>query len=363
MRNGYRADLARTRVYSGCHWSAIPGREYTRNDTVKINLAAVFDYALREMMTDPGGAPNVADLWRRFEHHLQQAVDITAQCLDFHMAHAHQVFPELVLDLLCHGPIEKGEDASHGGVEFYNLCVDGAGLATVADSFAALEQRLDQEKRLTWQQLMEHLESNWAGPGGEHARVMMQNTPRYGQGGTRADDHARRVAQSFTEVITAKSTPAGFRMIPGLFSWANTLGMGETLGATPNGRHAGAPISHGANPHPGFRADGAATAMAVAIASVQPGYGNTAPMQLEFDPMVTRDEAAVNNICNLIRTHFELGGTQINLNIMDAQRVLDAHADPSKYPDLVVRVTGFSAYFASLSPEFRQLVVDRIVCS
>jgi formate C-acetyltransferase len=103
--------------------------------------------------------------------------------------------------------------------------------------------------------------------------------------------------------------------------------------------------------------------MAVAIASVQPGYGNTAPMQLEFDPMVTRDEAAVNNICNLIRTHFELGGTQINLNIMDAQRVLDAHADPSKYPDLVVRVTGFSAYFASLSPEFRQLVVDRIVCS
>jgi pyruvate-formate lyase len=46
---------------------------------------------------------------------------------------------------------------------------------------------------------------------------------------------------------------------------------------------------------------------------------------------------------------------------MDAEKVLEAHADPAKYPDLVVRVTGFSAYFASLSPEFRQLVVDRII--
>jgi formate C-acetyltransferase len=66
-------------------------------------------------------------------------------------------------------------------------------------------------------------------------------------------------------------------------------------------------------------------------------------------------------ISGLIRTHFQLGGTQINLNIMDAEKVLAAHRDPSLYPDLVVRVTGFSAYFASLSPAFRQLVVDRLI--
>ena len=56
-----------------------------------------------------------------------------------------------------------------------------------------------------------------------------------------------------------------------------------------------------------------------------------------------------------------MGGTLINVNIMDRQKVLEAHKDPSKYPDLVVRVTGFTAYFAMLSPEFRQLVVDRIL--
>ncbi len=82
---------------------------------------------------------------------------------------------------------------------------------------------------------------------------------------------------------------------------------------------------------------------------------------MELDPLITTEEEGVALVANLIRTHFRLGGTQINLNIMDAQKVLEAHKDPAKYPDLVVRVTGFSAYFASLSPEFRQLVVNRIL--
>jgi pyruvate-formate lyase len=364
VRRGYPPELARQRAYSGCHWSAIPGREYTLNDCVKINLARVFEVALAEMLSEAGDPPaSTARLWQLFEAHLQAAVQATAACLDFHMQHMHRVYPELVLDLLCHGPIEKGEDASHGGVEFTNLCLDGAALATVADSFAALEQRLEGEARLTWQELRQHLEDNWAGPQGERARLMMRGIRRYGSGGAPADAWAVRVAQTFTRLVVARPTPAGYKMIPGLFSWANTIPMGKDVGATPNGRRAGEPISHGSNPDPGFRRDGAPTAMAVAVASVQPGYGNTAPMQLELDPLISQEQGGVKLVSDLIRSHIRLGGTQINLNIMDAAQVLEAHRDPSRFPDLVVRVTGFSAYFASLSPAFRQLVVDRIIAS
>jgi formate C-acetyltransferase len=150
-------------------------------------------------------------------------------------------------------------------------------------------------------------------------------------------------------------------MIPGLFSWAANLLLGKDVGATPNGRHAHAPISHGPNPDPGFRRDAAPTALALAVASVQPGYGNTAPMQIELDPGSSRSAEDVDNVAALIRTHFELGGTQININILDKKKLLEANEDPSRHPDLVVRVTGFSAYFASLSPEMRQMVVDRIL--
>jgi len=360
-RNGYDIALGYERAYSGCHWSAIPGREYTVNDCVKINFAAVFEVAWKEMFADPATPPSVANLWVRFTNHMRRGIRTIAASLDFHLEHMHRVFPELVIDLLCYGPIERGLDASHGGVEFYNLCLDGAALATVADSFAALEQRIEREGRLTWDDIARYIATDWAGSDGERARLMLRNIPRYGNGGSRADEWAVRLNQTFTDLVKEAPTPDGFNLIPGLFSWANTIPMGKSVGATPNGRHAGAPISHGANPDPGYRKDGAPTAMAVAIASVQPGFGNTAPLQMELDPMLSKDAGSIENIAQLIKTHFDLGGTQINLNIMDAEKVLEAHKDPSKYPDLVVRVTGFSAYFASLSPAFRQLVVDRII--
>jgi formate C-acetyltransferase len=360
-RNGYPIALGRERAYSGCHWCAIPGREYTVNDCVKINLAAVFDAALRDMMSDLSAPPSPERLWQLFEHHLRRSIEVIAESLDFHMDHMWQVFPELHLDLLCHGPIERGRDASHGGVEFYNLCVDAAGLATVADSFAAVEQRVFCEKRLTWEGLISQLDSNRAGTDGERFRQMMKSIPHYGSGGSRADEFACRIAKTFTQLVKEKPTPHGYNMIPGLFSWAAHLLMGRDVGPTPNGRRAGDPISHGPNPEPGFRKDGAPTALALAVAAVQPGYGNTAPMQMELDPGMSKDEEDREKVATLIRTHMDLGGTQINLNIVDKEQILAAHKDPSKFPDLIVRVTGFSAYFASLSPEMRQVVVDRII--
>ncbi len=360
-KNGYPESLARQRIAVGCHWMAIPGREYSANDCVKINVGKVLEAAFWEMIDDPEATPSVAELWARFEKHLRLSVRCTAEGLDFHLAHMKDVAPELVLNLLCRGTIEQGRDVSDGGVEFYNMCIDGSALATVADSFGALEQRIEREGVLTWEEIARHMRENWAGPDGERVRQMMKHSGRYGHGGTLGDEWAVRVSRRFTELVKESPTPEGRNLIPGWFSWSNTIPMGKELSATPNGRRAGDPISHGANPDPGFRNDGAPTAMARAIAAVQPGYGNTCPMQLELDPGTARDAAAEDALAGLIKSHFALGGTLFNVNIVDADTIRAAHKSPEAYPDLVVRVTGFTAYFASLSPAFRQLVVDRLI--
>ena len=360
--NGFPMELARERVYAGCHWLAIPGREYALMDIVKVNLAAIFEVALKDMLADATVEPTMAELWNRYKKHLRSAMDTVAKGYDFQYEHNHEVFPELVLDLLCQGPIEKGLDASNGGVEFYPFGVDGAALATAADSFAAVDHRVEKQHRLTWKELQAHLESNWAGPEGERARLMMKNSPRFGYGNSLGDEWAVRISRAFTETVKAKRTPRGFMMVPGLFSWVLNLSMGKNIGATPNGRHAGDPISHGANPDPGFRKDGAPTALAVAVAAVQPGYGNTSPLQIDLDPSFSQGVDGIEKVEALIRGHCDLGGTQVNINVLSKEKILEAHKDPSKFPDLIVRVTGFSAYFASLSPEMRQFVVDRILC-
>lgn len=360
--NGFPMELARERVYAGCHWLAIPGREYSLMDIVKLNFAAIFEVAFRDMMSNRAVEPSVAELWRHFRKHLRLAMDTVAKGYDFQYEHMHEVFPELILDLLCPTTIERGLDASNGGVEFYPFGVDGAALATAADSFAAVEERVEKQHRLTWQQLLAHLDANWSSPEGERARLMMKNSSRFGSGGSLADEWAVKIARAFSETVKEKTTPKGFRMIPGLFSWVLNLSMGRNIGATPNGRRAGDAISHGANPDPGFRKDGAPTALAVAVAAVQPGYGNTSPVQIDLDPGLSHTNEDVEKVSALIRGHFELGGTQVNINVMNKEQILEAHKDPRKFPDLIVRVTGFSAYFASLSPQMRQFVVNRILC-
>ena len=311
MRNGYSAELARQRIAVGCNWMALPGIEYSMNDTVKINVAKVFEVAFQEMMA-ADVSPGLDELWSRFENHLRKAVLCTAKGIDFQLDYQHLNEPELVLNLFCHGPIERGLNVTNGGVDLYNMCIDGAGLATVADSFSAIEQRVVDEKRISWQELAEQLRENFQGPGGEQIRLMMNTAGHYGEGGSLGDQWALKVSLLLTRLVKEGPTPGGRNMIPGWFSWANTVGFGKQIGATPDGRLAGEPISHGANPRAGFREDGAATAMVKAIAAIQPGYGNTAPIQLELDPGVGKTEDAIKNVCSLIKTHVDLGGTLFN---------------------------------------------------
>ncbi len=363
MKNGFDAQLARQRIAVGCNWMSLPGLEYTMNDLVKVNMAKVFEVAYQEMMSDKSENPSTFKLWGIYILHLKKAVHAAAEGIRHQLKYQKYNEPELILNLLSHGPLERGLDVSDGGAEYYNLAIDGAGLAIVADSFAALEQRIETEQKTSWEEVNYHLEGNFEGMEGERIRLLLKNSQHYGQGNSLGDEWAKKLAEAFTEMVRSESNPElKHTFIPGFFSWANTIGFGQHVGATPNGRKRKTPISHGANPCPGFSKDGASLALANAVALIQPGFGNTAPMQWELDPtLATHNHAKL--IGSIIKTHFEMGGTLINVNIMDKDQILDAHKDPAKYPELVVRVTGFTAYFSMLTPEFRQLVVDRILQS
>jgi len=362
MRNGFDASLARKRIAVGCNWMSLPGLEYTMNDLVKVNMAKVFEVALQDMRNKyPKEEYSVKLLFEIYRKHLDIAVHTAAEGIRFHLKNQKYNEHELLLNLLSHGPLEKGLDVSDGGAEYYNLAIDGAGLAIVADSFAAVEQRVEKEGKISWAKLFEVLDNNFEGIEGLRIKTLLKNGPRFGQGGTRADELARELAAEFTETVRMESNESiKYVFIPGFFSWANTLQFGQAVGATPDGRAKGSPISHGANPFPGFSDDATSLLQARAIASVQPGYGNTAPMQWEVDISFIDKDKQTTFLETIILTHFDMGGTLINVNVVDKNKIYEAHKNPMLYPELVVRVTGFTAYFSMLTPEFRQLVIDRL---
>ena len=362
-RNGVPIQIARMRAKVGCNWTALPGIEYCLQDVTRICLIKPFQIAFNEVMeaAKTGSEPTLDALWERYTHHLSIVVDTLKEGKDWHMKYHSRNTTEIVLNLFMQGPIERGLDVAEGGVDIYNLTCDAYGLATTADSFAAIEQRVVNEQRLTWQELAGHLESNYEDA--ESVRLMLRNIPRYGSGGSLGDKWAKQIADMFSDLVRSTPTPDGYRILPGLFSHGDINTYGKVLDATPNGRRDGDPTSHSANPDPGFMPDGggAPTAKSNAVAYVQPRWGNTTPLQMDLDSTLAEELGGIETVEALIKTHNELGGTMININVISKDQILEAHADPSKYPDLVVRVTGYSAYFKSLSPEYRQQIVDRLL--
>jgi pyruvate-formate lyase len=360
-KNGIPIQIARMRAKVGCNWTALPGIEYCLQDVTRLCLVSPFLHAFNDVISDPNMPKTMESLWDRYAYHLTICVDTIKEGFDWHLEHQADNSPEIVLNLFSHGTIERGLDASAGGVDIYNLTCDGVGLATVADSFTAIEQRVVNEQRLTWEELAQHLANNYEGA--ENVRLMLKNITRFGTGGSRADWWAKRVSDLYTNLVKGKRTPKGFNVIPGLFSHGIVYHLGRPLSATPNGRKAGEPISHSSNPDPGFMPGGvgAPTAKSNAVADVQPGWGNSAPLQLDFDKHLAQESGGLEAVESMIKTHNAQGGTLININILSKEQILEAHADPEKYPDLVVRVTGYSAFFKTLSPEYRQQVVDRFI--
>jgi formate C-acetyltransferase len=358
-KNGYPTQLARKRAKVGCNWTSIPGEEYPLQDVTRCNLGFALHYALEDIRDNP----SLEALFDRFCFHTKVIVDSIKQGYDKHYEIMGRNRPELVYNLFMNGPIERGLNCSEGGVNILNFNIDGVALATVADSFAAIEQRITKEKRITWDELYDALDNNYGG--NENIRLMMKNIKRLGSPDSLAKDWAVKIRDCFVQCCKSEGTPKyHLPIIPGMFSHGSILELGSKLPATPNGRRSGEAISHSNEPDPGF-AQGlhtfSPTLKANAVAHLQPGYGNSAPLHLDLDLDLLKHEGGVDALVALIHSHNQMGGTLINLNCLTKKKLLEAHENPEKYPDLIVRVTGYSAFFASLSKEYRQQIIDRFL--
>lgn len=329
-------------------------------DVTRCNLGFALYYAMQDVRQ---GERSLGYLFERFCHHAKVIVDSIKAGYDKHYEVVGRNTPELVYNLFMHGPIERGLNCSEGGVDILNFNIDGVALATVADSFAAIEQRIVKEKRITWDELFEVLDNNYEGA--ENVRLMMKNIKRYGSPDSLAETWAVKIRDYYVWCCKHEGTPKhNLPIIPGLFSHGNVGELGAKLPATPNGRKAGEPIAHSNEPDPGF-ASGidtfSPTLKANAVALLQPGYGNSAPLHLDIDVDMLNRAGGIDALAALIHTHNQMGGTLINLNCLTKEKLLEAHENPQKHPDLIVRVTGYSAFFASLSKDYRQQIIDRFL--
>ncbi|MBI2906711.1 MAG: hypothetical protein HYX92_03525 [Chloroflexi bacterium] len=255
-----------------------------------------------------------------------------------------------------------GNGKSHlvGGSDFYPLWhMKDRALVDVGDSLSAVRKLVYDDKKLSMDELLLALDSDFSGKRGEEIRQMCLAAPKYGNDDDEADYMLRDVAKFSAGVIQSEKNCFGYpySINRNGVSWHYAAGKG--IGALPNGRHARTPLTDGSlSPMNGQDRSGPT---AVLNSAIKADFKESlvAIMNQKFPVTVAQDPETMQKIAALTSAFILNGGLHIQFNFVDRNVLLDAKKHPERYRDLVVRVAGYSAYFVNLTPEVQDEIISR----
>jgi formate C-acetyltransferase len=214
------------------------------------------------------------------------------------------------------------------------------------------------ERKLTLSELVRAIDSNFAGR--EPLRHLLRNKiPKYGEDSGRAEHFARLVAELYSSLVRRRRNPRHGAYVPGFWTMTTHVGFGARLGALPSGRPKGAPLSDGISPVNGCDRRGP-TASWMAAARVSGRHvANGFALNEKLDPCFVAGSAGTRLMNGLTRGYFVAGGLQVQYNILDPEVLIDAKLHPERHRDLVVRISGYSAYFNDLTEAMKDDIIAR----
>jgi len=265
--------------------------------------------------------------------------------------------PVPFLSLLIEDCIARGRDYTAGGARYNTSYIQGVGLGTVTDSLSSLRCNVFERRLLSLPRLLEILAADFQGAEALRRRIL-EETPRYGNDDEAADRILERVFEIYYAAVDGRpNTRGGFHRINLLPTTVHVY-FGSVTGATPDGRKAGTPLSEGISPVQGADRRGPTAVLRSAARIDHLRTGGTLLNQ-KFLPQILADEAGIQGVAGLVRAYFRMDGHHIQFNVVDAETLRRAQADPDSHRDLIVRVAGYSDYFVDLTPELQEEIIRR----
>ena len=256
--------------------------------------------------------------------------------------------------------MELGQDLTKAHPDYSMYGMSDRAIIDVADSFVAIKELVFEKKLFTMEELMNALDSNFAGERGEEIRQLCLRQPKYGNDNPEADAMVKRVSDQSAQIIRSyDNAPFRNMMISreGL-AWHYFGGLGA--GALPNGRKALEPLNDGSlSPMRGADKNGPTAVLRSACSSGYPQVCYSAVLNQKFSAALLKNEENIKKLADYTNAFMKSGGTHIQYNIMDTEQLKDAKRHPEEYSDLIVRIGGFSAYFVQLSSGIQDDVIYR----
>ncbi len=368
LRQGKSLADAREGGTSGCVETGAFGKEaYIL--TGYFNLVKILELALnngRDPGTgnqlgprtgDPADFADFAELlaaWnRQLEHFIGIKVRGNAVFERMYGDHA----PAPYLSLLVDDCIATGRDYNAGGARYNTSYIQGVGTGTLTDSLAAIDHLVFREAKLTLTELLAAVGGDFAD--GEPLRQLLLNkAPKYGNDDDRADRIMTRCFDLFFAAVDGRPNGRGGTYHINMLPTTCHVYFGQVCGATPDGRRAGTPLSEGISPVQGADREGPTAVFQSAAKMDHLRTGGTL-LNVKFTPQLLAGEEGLEHMASLVRGYFRQDAHHVQFNVVTAEALRKAQADPDRHRHLIVRVAGYSDYFCDLSPELQDEIIAR----
>lgn len=262
------------------------------------------------------------------------------------------------LSCFCYPCIERGLDINDGGALYPSVHGAGCmGIATYADSLAAIEMYVYDKMEFSMQELREALLNDYKGH--EDIQIKLLSAPKYGNDDDFVDKYAKWYVQIHDEIFSKYRTRDGGSIYTAIASNTSNIPAGLEIAATPDGRNDRAPLSDAASPMHGRDKNGPTSAL---NSLAKPDYSKVScgtVVNQKYSRSMFTDPEKRRKLLQLIKVYFKKGGQEIQINSVSRDVLQDAMEHPEKYTDLVVRVSGFSAYYNTLSREVKLDILQR----
>ena len=375
LNRGLDPDDALNYAVVGCVELSTPGKALGWSDASMFNLTRVLELTffggrdphtgeqigletppLDEMRT-------FAELEAAYDRQLAHFVALMVTgCNLVDSIHA-EIYPSPFLSLVIADCLDRGLDVTAGGAHYNFSGVQGVQIANVADSLAAVRQAVFNDRWVTAAGFLTALRQNFAGDEVLRQRLI-NRVPKYGNDDDRVDRYAQQWGDRYSELVAQYPTIRGGVYQPGFYTVSAHVPMGANVGATPDGRFAGTPLADGGlSPSAGRDKRGATAALhSVSKLNLKLASNGTL-LNMKFLPPFFDGAEALKKFVLLLRGFCNLHIPHVQFNVVSADTLRQAQANPDEYRSLVVRVAGYSAYFTELDRELQDEIIRRTAFS
>ncbi len=355
----------------GCVEQTIPGCTMSHTGAILLNLAACLELTLYNGIHPLPGiriGPSTGefksfttykDFFNAFARQVENIIDLAVDG-NTRYAEAHrELHPTPLLSALVKGTFESGKDITDSGAQYNTSGVAIIGFADVVDSLLAIKQMVFEEKRLNSSELMKALQDNFEGHKKTHA-LLSKRALKYGTDNDNADALGVELVELIDSFFARHKNPRGGKYHVGYWSMTLHTGLGKLTGALPNGKRKQEALSSGITPCSGSQSRGPTASLSSTSKLPCNCLTNGIANNHRVSKTLLKQSGKLDLFGKLIKGYFKKGGMQVQFIIQDTQTLIDALENPDSYKDLLVRVSGYTAYFNDLTKDMKEEIIARV---